>query len=111
MFQPRSIGSRFNHAIALPFDNSCIAQFCLLFLMVLVEATGVLLVMAAVDLGTLGRLVFLLGLALTAVPLIIVSATLLGGSLILFGVVAVVGKSSANSAYQVQSGKSSAFFF
>ena len=80
--------------------------------MVLVEATGVLLVMAAVDLGTLGRLVFLLGLALTAVPLIIVAAALLGGSLILFGVVAVVAKSATNSAYQVQSGpgNSSALF-
>ena len=78
--------------------------------MVLVEATGVLLVMAAVDLGTLGRLVFLLGLALTAVPLIIVAAALLGGSLILFGVVAVVAKSATNSAYQVQSGNKSALF-
>lgn len=75
-------------------------QFCLLLVMVLVEATGVVLVMMAVDLGTLGRLVFLLGLALTAVPLLLIAAVSLGHSLVIFGVSAVLGKACANAAYQ-----------
>ena len=64
------------------------------------ELACLLLVMATVDLGSLGRLVFLLGLSVAAVPLLVAAAFALGGGAGGFIAIAVAGKAAAAAAYQ-----------
>jgi hypothetical protein len=75
-------------------------QFCLLLVYVGAELVCLLLVIATVDLGSLGRLFFLLGLSVAAVPLYAVAAVALGWGAPAFIAVAVAGKAAAAAAYQ-----------
>ncbi len=77
-------------------------QFCLLLLYVGAELACLLLVMATVDLGSLGRIAFLLGLAAAAVPLLAAAAFALsaGWGPAAFVAIAVAAKAASSAAYQ-----------
>jgi hypothetical protein len=64
------------------------------------ELACLLLVMATVDLGLLGRIAFLLGLSVTSVPLLVATAFALAGGPGAFIAIAVAGKAAASAAYQ-----------
>jgi hypothetical protein len=71
-----------------------------LLIFVVVECLSVLLVMATLDLGLLGRLAILLALALAAVPLLAAAGLALGGRLAVFCAAAVAARAAVSAAYQ-----------